>query len=136
MVRQHAQATQRAALSSWILATLVVILNYGVAVAQPAPATADYWMPGCRDAATLIQFSNDGDSKRDDLVKMGFCAGIINGLSYAGVSSGLCVPAGVTAQQAAGVVVQYIDGQAIARVNEDLRVLAFEALQAAWPCKN
>jgi len=78
-------------LSSLILATLAVILNYGVAVAQSAPATADYWMPGCRDAAALIHFSNDGDSK-DDLVKMGFCVGIINGLSYAGVSSGLCVP--------------------------------------------
>ena len=121
-------------LSSLILATLVVILNYGVAVAKPAPATADYWMPGCRDAAALIHFSIDGDSK-DELVKMGFCVGIINGLGYTGVSSGLCMPVGVTAQQAARVVVQYIDGQSTTRVNEDFRLLAFEALQAAWPCK-
>ncbi len=122
-------------LSSLIVTTLVVIQNYGVAVAQPVPASADYWMPGCRDAAALIQFSNDGDFK-DDLVKIGFCVGIINGLSYSGVSSGLCVPVGVTAQQAARVVVQYIDGQSTMRVNEDFRRLAFEALQAVWPCKN
>jgi hypothetical protein len=121
-------------LSSLIPATLLVVLNYGVAVAQQAPSSADYWMPGCRDAAALIHFSNDGDSS--DLVKVGFCVGIIDGISYRGASSGLCVPVGVTAQQAVRVVVQYIDGQAITRVDEDFRLLAFEALQTAWPCKN
>jgi hypothetical protein len=121
-------------LSSLIPATLFVILNYGVAVAQQA-SSADYWMPGCRDAAALIHFSDDGDSK-DGLVKMGFCIGIISGISYTGVPSGLCVPVGVTAQQTARVVVEYIDGEAAARMNEDFRRLAFEALQRAWPCKN
>ena len=56
-------------LSSLITATLGVILNYGVAVAQPAPLSADYWMPGCRDVAKLIHFSNEEDSK-EDLLKM------------------------------------------------------------------
>jgi hypothetical protein len=121
-------------LSSLIPATLLVVLNYGAAVAQPDPFSADYWMPGCRDAAALIHFSHDGDPS--DLVKLGYCVGMINGISYTGVSSGLCVPVGVTAQQAALVVVQYIDGQAITRVDEDFRRLAFEALQAVWPCKN
>jgi hypothetical protein len=41
----------------------------------------------------------------------------------------------VTAEQAASVVVQYIDGQATTRANEDFRLLALEALQAAWACK-
>ena len=121
-------------LLSLIPASLLVVLNYGVAVAQPVPSSADYWMPGCRDAAALIHFSNDGDP--GDLVKIGFCAGIINGISYTGVPSGLCVPVGVTAQQAALVVVQYIDGEATTRMNEDFRLLAFEALQGAWPCRN
>src|SRR5262249_41087171 len=115
-------------------AMLLVVFNYGVAVAQPAPSSANYWMPGCRDAAALIHFSNDGDSS--DLVKIGFCVGIINGISYTGVSSGLCVPVDVTAQQAARAVVQYVDGQAITRTDEDFRLLAFEALRALWPCKN
>jgi hypothetical protein len=121
--------------TSLIAAMFAVILNYGVAVAQPAPSSADYWMAGCRDAAALIHFSNNGDTSKD-LVKMGFCMGIINGLSYTGISSGLCVPAGVTAQRAARVVVQYIDGEATTRVDEDFRVLASEALQAVWPCKS
>jgi hypothetical protein len=121
-------------LCSLIPATLFVALNYGAALAQPDLSSADYWMPGCRDVAALIHFSNDGDS--NDLVKMGFCVGIIEGISYTGASSGLCMPVGVTAQQAARVVVQYIDGQAITRTDEDFRLLAFEALQAAWSCKN
>src|SRR6516225_1889089 len=89
---------------------------------------------GCREAAALVHFSKDGEPS--DLVKIGFCVGIINGISYTGVPSGLCVPVGVTAQQAVGVVVQYIDGQAITRTDEDLRLLAFEVLHAVWPCKN
>jgi hypothetical protein len=117
-----------------IAATLTTVVNYEGAAAQQAASSADYWMPGCRHAAALIHFSSDGDSE-DDLVKMGFCIGIINGLSYTGVSSGLCVPVGVTAEQAASVVVQYIDGQATTRANEDFRLLALEALQAAWACK-
>jgi Rap1a immunity proteins len=52
-----------------------------------------------------------------------------------GISSGLCVPVGVSAQQAVRVVVEYIDRQSTARMNEDMRLLAFEALKAAWPCK-
>jgi hypothetical protein len=120
-------------LSSLITATLVVILNCGVAVAQPAPSSADYWMSGCRDAAALIHFSNEGVSK-EDLLKMGFCEGIISGLSYTGISSGLCAPDGATSQQSVRAVVQYIDGQPT-RMNEDFRRLVLEALQAAWPCK-
>ncbi len=76
--------------ASLIAAMFAVILNCGVAVAQPAPSSADYWMAGCRDAAAMIHFSNDGYSSKEDLVKMGFCMGIINGLSYAGISCGLC----------------------------------------------
>ena len=41
---------------------VVMILNCGVAVAGPNQTSADYVMPGCRDAASLISFSNAGDS--------------------------------------------------------------------------
>jgi hypothetical protein len=77
-LQSHPGAVMR--LCSLFSATLLVVLNCGVAVAQPTPSSADYWMPGCRDAAALIHFSNDGDTS--DLVKIGFCVGIINGLSY------------------------------------------------------
>src|SRR6516162_11534954 len=36
---------------------VVMILNCGVAVAGPNQTSADYVMPGCRDAASLISFS-------------------------------------------------------------------------------
>ena len=40
----------------------VMIFNCGVAVAEPNQTSADYIMPGCRDAASLITFSNAGQS--------------------------------------------------------------------------
>ncbi len=119
---------------SLIAAMLAVMPSYSVAVAQPDWTYANYWMQGCRDAAALISFSIDGES-REDFLKKGFCLGVIDGLSYRGISAGLCVPVGATAQQAAVVVVQYVDGQP-ARMNEDSRLLALEALRAAWSCKN
>jgi hypothetical protein len=113
-------------------AITVMTLNYGVAVAGPNQTSADYVMPGCRDAASLITFSNDGESEEQGSL-MGFCAGIVAGFSFMGQPYGICVPAGTTAQQAASVVVQYIDGQP-ARIHEDFNRFAVEALRANWPC--
>ena len=64
---------------------------------------------------------------------MGFYAGIVAGFSFMGQPYGICVPAGTTAQQAAGIVVQYIDGQP-ARIHEDFNRFAVEALRSSWPC--
>ena len=90
-------------------------------------------MPACRDAAALITFSNTSN-EHSDLAH--FCLGIIVGLSYSGRSDGtICMPVGVTREQAVRVVVQYIDGQP-SRINEDFVPLAIEALQATWPCKH
>jgi hypothetical protein len=55
---------------------LMLIFNYGVAVAEPNQTSADYVMPGCRDAASLITFSNDGESEEQGSL-MAFCAGIV-----------------------------------------------------------
>ena len=111
---------------------VVMILNCGVAVAGPNQTSADYVMPGCRDAASLISFSNAGDSEEQASL-MGFCAGIVVGLSFMGQPYGICVPAGTTSQQVTSIVVQYIDGQP-ARIHEDFNRLAVEALRANWPC--
>jgi hypothetical protein len=111
---------------------VAMISNCGVAVAEPDQTSADYVMPGCRDAASLITFSNIGESE-EEVSRMGFCAGIVVGLSFMGQPYGRCVPAGTTAQQATSIVVQYIDGQP-ARIHEDFNRFAIEALRANWAC--
>jgi hypothetical protein len=117
-----------------VLIALIVamILNCGVTVAQPNQTSADYVMPGCRDAASIITFSNVGESE-EQVSRMGLCAGIVLGLSFMGQPYGICVPAGTTAQQATSIVVQYIDGQP-ARIHEDFNRFAVEALRTNWPC--
>jgi hypothetical protein len=101
-------------------------------VAAAKAKRADYIMPGCRDAASLVTFSNAGESQEQASL-MGFCAGIVVGLSVMGQPYGICVPAGTTSQQVARIVVQYIDGQP-ARIHEDFNRFAIEALRANWPC--
>jgi Rap1a immunity proteins len=113
-------------------AIALMIFNCGVAVAEPNQTSADYVMSGCRDAASLIAFSNVRESE-EEAYRKGLCAGIIVGLSFIGQPFGICVPSGTTAQQATSVVVQYIDGQP-ARIHEDFNPVAVEALRANWPC--
>ncbi len=111
---------------------MMMIFSCGAAVAEPNQTSADYIMPGCRDAASLITFSHTGESE-EDVSRMSFCMGVVVGLSFIGQPYGICVPPGTTSQQATRVVVQYIDGQP-ARMNEDFNSLAVEALRATWPC--
>ena len=111
---------------------VAVMFNPGVAVAGSNQTSADYLMSGCRDAASLVTFSNVRDSEEQASLA-GFCAGIVVGLSFMGQPYGICVPAGTISQQAISVVVQYIDGQP-ARIHEDFNPLAIEALRASWPC--
>jgi hypothetical protein len=112
---------------------MALILNCRIAVAQSDQYSANVIMPGCRDAAALITFSNPSNDQSD---LASFCLGITVGLSYLGRSDGtICMPIGVTREQAVRMVVQYIDGQP-ARMNENFVPLAIEALQAAWPCKH
>jgi hypothetical protein len=115
-----------------VLGTIaVMLLSCGVAVAEPDQPSASYLMPGCRDAASLITFSVP--ESEEEVAHMNFCAGIVVGLSFIGELHGICVPPDTTSQQAASIVVQYIDGQP-ARTDEDFRSLAIEAMRARWPC--
>jgi hypothetical protein len=115
-----------------IAVIVAMIFNCGVAVAGPNETSADYFMPGCRDAASLITFSNVGESE-GQIQRQSFCAGIVVGLSFMGQPYGICVPAGTTSQQITSIVVQYIDGQPD-RIREDFNHFAVEALRANWPC--
>ena len=112
---------------------VAMIFSCGTAVAEPDQTSADHIMPACRDVAALMTFSNT--ESKEDFSRMSFCVGIITGLSYMGQPYGICLPVGATSQQAARVVVQYIDGRP-ERMNENFMLLTVEALQAAWPCKN
>jgi Rap1a immunity proteins len=110
------------------------MLNCALAVAEPDQTSANYWMPACRDAASLNLYGdNSGEPETIHVFKMGFCAGLINGITYMKKSIGVCQPDGVSTQQATQVVVQYIDKRP-ERINENFKLLAVEALQAAWPC--
>ena len=113
-------------------AIAVMTLNCGVAVAGPKLTSADYVMPGCREAASLITFSKTAESE-EQVSLTGFCAGIVVGLSFMGQPYGICVPADTTSQQVTSIVVQYIDGQP-ARIHEDFNPFAVEALRSYWPC--
>src|SRR5262245_1060318 len=68
----------------------------------------------------------------------GVCAGSIAALASVGGilddRAKFCVPKGVTNGQMARVVVAYIEAR-LARMHEDFRLLALEALRAAWPCQ-
>ena len=109
----------------------VMLLSCGVVIAELNQPSAGHFMPGCRDAASLITFSVR--ESEEEVARMNFCAGIVVGLSFMGEVHGICVPPDTTSQQAASVVVQYIDGQP-ARIHEDFNHLAVEALRANWPC--
>jgi hypothetical protein len=83
-------------------------------------------MPGCRQlsettAKTAVE---------------GWCFGSIDMLRVVGpyLKFAICVPPEATGGQVVRVVVQYIDCRP-ARLHEDFRLLATEALRAAWPCK-
>jgi Rap1a immunity proteins len=147
MIRQLQGGLPMTKSSSALLLSAVLALTVTAAKAEDA-TSANYLMPGCR--GMLTQSSNATDP-----TKVGYCAGIVLGIasmgglaSFAWRAEGkvpldrkaplalLCMdlPGGVTAGQEIRVVVAYIDARP-ARMHEDFRGLAIEALRAAWPCK-
>jgi hypothetical protein len=110
------------------LSGIVVIaaLMSGGEAALGATFTANEVMVGCRN------FTDPNNSSNH--YEQGMCAGLIAGISYMGEGSAYCTPFGVTMGQQLRAAVQYIDARP-ARMHEDFRKLALEAMQAAWPCK-
>ena len=102
-----------------------MILSCGFAVAEDAVFSADDLMAGCR--AYLVK-----NISTEDYFAAKYCAQIIDGIIGAG--RGVCPPASSTEEQAAGVVVKYIDARP-ARLHEYFEKLAREALRTAFPCK-
>ena len=109
-----------------LVATLLATCE--VSLAQPEPATvatANFVMPGCREAEI--------NRTEDIAYKRGLCMGIVSAIGGADLVLGMCRPANVTNFQMIRVVVKYIDDRP-ERQHENFRVLAIEALRAAWPC--
>ncbi len=98
-------------------------LSDGSAFAEADTKSANYVMTGCHN---LVADQND------EPFLQGICAGLISGVTYQ--SEDNCLPAGATRGQIVRVVVQYIDVRP-ARMHEDFRKLALEALRAVWPCE-
>jgi Rap1a immunity proteins len=108
-----------------------MMFSCGAAVAEPDQDSANFMLPPCRAVAVYGNAKSKGDP-----YFMGVCVGIINTIGLMGVAfHRVCLPNGVTTRQAVAVVVQYIDKRP-ARMHQDFKILAVEALAAAWPCKN
>ena len=101
-----------------------IVTSCAASFAEEDFRSANATMPGCREAEKYD--SPAGAFKR------GRCMGTVSTLID--VDPTICVPSGVTNFQAVRVVVKYIDGRP-ARLHENFKVLAGEALRAAWPCK-
>jgi hypothetical protein len=104
-----------------LIAALTLSLQ-GEASAEQNPYSANYVMPGCRAFMT-------GGSLNS--FKQGWCGGLITGLAQ---MHRRCMPSQLTQRQLAHGIVQYVNAHP-ARMREDFRNLAAEAMQAAWPCK-
>ena len=105
-----------------LMALLMLVMIGCGAVAQDDINSANYWLPFCQSAAT-------GDHSQGNSPLVSYCAGLVDGLT----TFAACQPKGVTPEQAIRVVVQYL-GERPARMNENFKILAIEALRAAWPC--
>lgn len=108
-----------------IAVVAAMILSCGFADAGDAAFSANDLMAGCR--AYLVK-----NISTEDYFAAKYCAQIIDGII--GAERGICLPASSTQEQAAGVVVKYIDARP-ARLNENFEKLAREALRAGFPCR-
>jgi Rap1a immunity proteins len=108
---------------SALLAAAALALTVTAAGAEEDIYSANHMMQGCR---AFIR------SPSAESFLAGRCAGVIEAIGYADAS--VCSPKGVTTGQAARVVAAYIDARP-ARMHENFKLLALEALRTAWPCK-
>src|SRR5260370_15186201 len=136
--------------NSGLLVAAALALTVTAAPAAENEHSANYMLPYCRnfiDHKWLV-----------DPLKQGLCAGIVEGIALTGSAvlvllpsnsnndkvdpylstfrQVLCIdtPDQATAEQSVRIVVAYIDARP-ARMHEDFRNLAREALRTAWPCK-
>src|SRR5262245_31054242 len=108
------------------LVFVALLATRGAAVAQPDTNSANFILPACRE-----YFSDDTNIQNP--FRAGRCAGIIETLRFTGFRT--CIPQETTNGQVGNVLLRYLD-QHPQRLHENFKVLAVEALQRAWPCRN
>jgi hypothetical protein len=115
-----------------LIVTAVVADIISPVRAQEAPQSGNDLIGACRAIA-------DGSAPAaDTALRVGVCRGQIEALNW--VAPGLmgdnirsCVPTGVTRQEMAKAVVDYLDHNRD-RLREPFEGLALEALSLKWPC--
>ena len=98
-----------------VAASFSLLCGVMLAEAQPDDS-GNTWLPYCVQTQTLME---------------AWCRGVIDGLSF--VSTYSCIPKGATNDQIKRVVVAYMNSKPD-RLHYPFKVLAIEALSAAWPC--
>jgi hypothetical protein len=111
------------------LLTTVLLTTLALPAAADEAATwsGNAMMAPCRAS---IESNND-----QNFLGQGLCLGFFSGMTYTTLlRPAVCIPDGVTPGQVIRVVIRNLDQQP-ARLHEDFRDLAMEALIATWPCK-
>jgi hypothetical protein len=110
----------------------LIALSASAATADENPYSANSMLPACM---AVLAISSGNPAAGIDPVEMGRCIGMIEGVALLANYGVFCPPAGATIKQRIQVIIAYIEARP-QRMHEDFRVLAVEAMQKAWPCKN
>src|SRR5215472_12052052 len=109
---------------------VVALLATNVFSAGPTLAAADlHTTAGVISGCQNFLAGND-----TSLLVQGMCFGEVTALFE--TFAGKCAPPDVPGQQLMHTVVEYIDSQPRARLNEPFNHLAIEAMAKAWPCSS
>jgi hypothetical protein len=112
-----------------LCAALALAIMTAPTSAQENTNSANFMLSYCK--SFLAQDVSRLDREKSFYV--GLCVGSITAITFVGRSLRFCFPEGATHGQMVRVVVAYIEGRP-ARMHEDFRDLAVEALREAWPC--
>jgi hypothetical protein len=90
--------------------------------------SANYMMEGCRYSIIY--------NGTIEPLRAAFCIGTVRAILYLAPGMGICPPPrGVTGDQAARVIVKYIDDYP-EWLNQNFYGLAAQALRTVWPCQH
>src|SRR6266446_6441806 len=110
----------------------LIALSASAETADENPYSANSMLPACM---AVLAISSGNPAAGIDPVEMGRCIGMIEGVALLANYGVFCPPAGAIIKQRIQVITAYIEARP-QRMHEDFRVLAVEAMQKAWPCKN
>jgi hypothetical protein len=126
------------------LAAVPIWLSIGLSAAYAAgPPSAEEMLPGCKIFLSAAEGLADNAALNRNpglLVTTGRCWGMIEAITSAAYSLGICVPSkpalpeGPTIKQITRVVINFIEAHP-AKMHEGFIPLAVQALSGVWRCK-